>query len=202
MVRMRPAQITIIAAPLLVGAYGVARLFGRSDGDYGPGLDWQVAHLLALAGMILFVPALLIIRRQLRPGRWRAVVLAVTFAGLASSIVQFSADIVEAAMAADRAELKSLQHDFSSIPGVEPVFYSVGPQLFFVGLVAVAVLLAIARRVPWWSPALMLAGIVMAALTLDLIPVAGLAIAGALLPVALAGDHAPDVTDAAATTAG
>lgn len=178
-------QLSIVIAPLLVGAYGVARLIGRHDGQYGPGLDWQVAHLFGLAGMFLFVPAVLLLRRRLPATRWRGAAVVVTLVGLAATIVQFGADVIEAAMAADKAEQSSLSDRFTDIPGVTPLFYTVVPQLFFVGLIALAVLLAVARRLPWWSPVLIAVAVLLPAVTLNLLPEAGLGIAVALLPVAL-----------------
>lgn len=182
---MRASRFTVVAAPLGIAAYGVARLVGKQDGQYGPGLDWQVAHLLALAGMVLFVPALLLLRGLLPVSRWRTAAFTVTLVGLAAAVVQFGADVVEAALAADKAELQSLSQRFTDIPGVTPVFYTVGPQLFFVGLIAVAVLLATAKRLPWWSPVLLTVGVLLPPFTLDLLPLAGLLIAAALAPAVL-----------------
>lgn len=175
-------RFAVIIGPLCLVAYGVLRLLGKLDGNYGPGWDWQVAHLAGLLGMVFFVPAVLMLGRLLPRSPWRTGVVAVTLIGLVASMVQFGADMVEAFMAADRAELKSLQHDFSAIPGVEPAFYTVGPQLFFVGLLVLTILLAVARRLPWWSPVVLLVGLVLAPITLDLIPVTGLCMLAALLP--------------------
>ncbi len=176
---MRPS---LVVAPLCLVAYGLLRLFGKHDGVYGPGWDWQAAHFAGLLGMVFFVPAVLLLARLLPRTPWRTGVVAVTLVGLAATMVQFGADIVESFMAADHAELKSLQHDFSSIPGVEPAFYTVGPQLFFVGLLVLTVMLAVARKLPWWSPVILLIGILLPPITLDLIPVAGLGMLVAFLP--------------------
>jgi hypothetical protein len=173
---------SLVIGPLGLAVYGVLRLLGKVDGDYGPGWDWQLAHLVGLVGMLFFVAAVLNLGRLLPRTPWRTGVVAVTLIGLAASMVQFGADMVEGFMAADRAELKSLQHDFTAIPGVEPAFYTVGPQLFFLGLLALTILLAVARQLPWWSPVVLLAGILLPPLTLDLIPVAALCILVALLP--------------------
>ncbi|MEJ3744436.1 hypothetical protein WEI85_14210 [Actinomycetes bacterium KLBMP 9797] len=177
-------RATLAAAPLLISLYGVLRLIGKADDQYGPGLDWQAAHLAGLAGMVLFVPVTLLLGRLLPRTPWRAVAVGLTLVGLVCTMVQFGADIVEGLMAADRAEMSDLSQQFRDVPGVDLAFYAVGPQLFFVGLLVLAVLLAVARRLPWWSPVLMLVGIALPLVTLDFIPLTGLLLAGALWPAA------------------
>ncbi|MGQ5264682.1 hypothetical protein ACTWLT_28425 [Micromonospora sp. ZYX-F-536] len=179
---MRRGAFFVIAGPVGIAAYGLVRLWGRSDGVYGPGFDWQAAHLLGLAGMVFFVPAVLALSRLLPPSRWRTAVVSVTLVGLAATMVQFLADIVEGLMAADRAEMSALGADFKSIPGVEVAFYDVVPQLFFLGLVVLAGMLAARRRLRWWSAPLLLVGIVLPVATLDLLPISGLCMLVALAP--------------------
>ncbi|MEH1164350.1 hypothetical protein V6V47_03060 [Micromonospora sp. CPCC 205539] len=180
---MKRAAVFVIAGPVGVAAYGLARLWGRSDGVYGPGFDWQVAHLLGLAGMVCFVPAVLALARLLPSSPWRTGVVAVTLVGLAATMVQFGADIVEGLMAADRPEMSALAADFKDVPGVEAVVYDVVPPLFFLGLLGLAGMLAARRRLPWWSVGLLLVGIVLPTATLDLLPVGGLCMLVALAPV-------------------
>ncbi|MEV4497443.1 hypothetical protein AB0J84_17295 [Micromonospora arborensis] len=179
---MKRAALYVIAGPLGIAAYGLVRLWGKSDGVYGPGFDWQAAHLVALAGMVFFVPGVRTLARLLPRSPWRTGVVALTFVGLAATMVQFGADIVEGLLAADRAEMSALGADFKDIPGVEVAFYDVVPQLFFLGLVVLAGLLAARRRLPWWSPPLLLAGIVLPVVTLDLLPIGGLCMLVALAP--------------------
>ncbi|MEU5784581.1 hypothetical protein [Micromonospora lupini] len=179
---MRRAAFFVIAGPACIVGYGLVRLWGKSDGTYGPGFDWQAAHLVALAGMVCFVPAVLALAGLLRPSRWRTGLVAVTLVGLAATMVQFGADIVEGLLAADRAEMSALGADFKDVPGVEVVVYDVVPQLFFVGLVVLAGMLAAQRRLPWWSVGLLLVGIVLPAVTLDLLPLGGLCMLVALAP--------------------
>ncbi|MEU4551954.1 hypothetical protein [Micromonospora violae] len=179
---MKRAALYVIAGPVGIGAYGLIRLWGKSDGVYGPGFDWQAAHLVALAGMVCFVPGVLALSRLLPRGPWRTGVVAVTLVGLAATVVQFGADIVEGLLADDRAEMSRLGADFKDVPGVAVAFYDVVPQLFFVGLLVLAGMLAARRRLPWWSVPLLLVGIVLPAVTLDLLPVGGLCMALALAP--------------------
>ncbi|MFC4017109.1 hypothetical protein ACFOW4_04015 [Micromonospora sp. GCM10011542] len=183
---MRSNRVVLLAAPLLVSAYGILRLAGRADGAYGPGLDWQLAHLAGLAGMVLFVPLVLALARLLPRTPWRTGTVGVALVGLLCTMVQFGADIVEGLLAADKAEMRSLSQQFHDIPGVSLAFYDVGPQLFFLGLLTLTVMLAVARRSPWWSPVLMITGIVLPVATLDLMPLAGLLMLAALWPAGTA----------------
>ncbi|MEU8421376.1 hypothetical protein AB0C15_10930 [Micromonospora sp. NPDC048835] len=179
---MKRAALFVIAGPVGIVAYGLVRLWGRSDGAYGPGFDWQAAHLVALAGMVCFVPGVLALARLLPGSPWRTGVVAGALVGLAATMVQFGADIVEGLLAEDRTEMSRLAADFKDIPGVEVAFYDVVPQLFFVGLLVLTGMLAARRRLPWWSVPLLLAGIVLPVVTLDLLPIGGLCMALALAP--------------------
>lgn len=193
MAGMKRAALFVIAGPVGIAAYGLVRLWGRSDGVYGPGFDWQAAHLVGLAGMVCFVPAVLALARLLPRSPWRTGVVALTMVGLAATMVQFGADIIEGLLAADRAEMSALGADFKDIPGVEVAFYDVVPQFFFLGLVVLAGMLVARRRLPWWSVPLLVVGIVAPAVTLNLLPVGGLCILAALTPALPAVAGTPGV---------
>ncbi|WP_433659322.1 hypothetical protein ACQPW1_43580 [Nocardia sp. CA-128927] len=180
---MKSPGVLLFSARLFFSGYGVIRLFGLADGRYGPGIDWQAAHIVGLIGMVLFVPAVFGMERLLPQGNWRTGTVIVTLAGLAASIVQFSADIVFAALAADKADMSRLSHEFSAVPGVRLAFYTVGPPLFFLGLIVLTVLLARAGRLPWWSPVVMAVSAMLPLLTLDLMPLAGVGILASVLPL-------------------
>ncbi|MFI7003560.1 hypothetical protein [Nocardia sp. NPDC050175] len=173
---MKSPGVLLISAPLFFSGYGVIRLFGLADGRYGPGIDWQAAHIVGLIGMVLFVPAVLGMERLLPRGKWRSGTVIVTLIGLAATIVQFCADIVFAALATDKADMSRLSHEFSAIPGVRPAFYTVGPLLFFLGLIVLTALLVRAGRLPWWSPVVLAISTMVPLLTLDLIPIAGVGV--------------------------
>ncbi|TDD12700.1 hypothetical protein E1292_00020 [Nonomuraea deserti] len=180
---MRTAGFAAVAAPLLMLAYGVIRWFGRQDGVYGPGLDWQAAHMANLAGLVLFVFLVSGLRRLLDPGWIRETVIALTLVGAATSIVQFVVDIVVGLRAADKAGMRELSQEFHSLPGVDLAFYQVGPQLLYAGMIATTALLAYARRLPWWSAAVVLVSSLLPIVTLDLIPLAALGYLLALVPL-------------------
>ncbi|MEU6262251.1 hypothetical protein [Saccharopolyspora shandongensis] len=180
---MKFSRACLIAAPLCFAGYGVARLVGRMDGQYGPGLDWQIAHLVNLVGLALFVPAVLGLRRQL-PGRGRTFWTVVTFVGVGTSFVQFVIDVVAGLLASDKAGMSAISAQVSAIPGARIVFYVVGPPLLYVGLLALTILLARANAVAWWCPALILVGSILPVVSLDLIPIGALCVLAALVPLA------------------
>ncbi|WP_155373905.1 hypothetical protein [Catellatospora vulcania] len=198
----KSSAVVLLLAPLMLTAYGLVRIVGKSDGVYGPGLDWQAAHLLALAGMVLFVPGIRSLAGLLPRGPWRTGAVVLSLAGLAASMVQFGADIWFGLRAADKAGMRELSQSFGDIPGVDLVVYQVGPQLFFVGLLVLSVLLARAKRLPWWSPVVLLAGIASAAVSLDLLPVSGLLMLAALWPATRGGSAATPTSGRAATSTG
>lgn len=180
----------LISAPLFFSGYGVIRLFGLADGRYGPGVDWQLAHIVGVIGMVLFIPAVLGLERLLPQSNGRTGTVIVTLVGLAASIVQFGADIAFSAAAENKADMSRLSHEFSAIPGVRLAFYEVGPPLFFLGLIVLTVLLARAGRLPWWSPVVMAVSTMVPMLTLDLIPLAGVGIVASVVALNTDADEA------------
>jgi hypothetical protein len=177
------ARLAVVAGPLCMLAYGIIRLIGRMDGTYGPGVDWQAAHLANLAGLFFFVFLVFGIRRLLTPGPGRGAVTIVSLVGAAASIVQFVADIVEGLLAADKAEMRELSRQFHALPGVDLAFYQAGPQLLYVGMIALTAMLARERELPWWSVAVVLVSSLLPLVTLDLIPVSAAGYLVALIPL-------------------
>ncbi len=176
-------------------AYGVIRLVGRMDGVYGPGLDWQAAHVANLAGLVLFVFLVLGIRRLLTRSVGREAVVAITLVGAGTSIVQFVADIAWGLLAADKAGMRELSGQFRALPGVDLAFYQVGPQLLYVGVVVLTGMLAYRGLLPWWSVGLVLVSSLLPVVTLDLLPLAAAGYLVALLPLRrLLGTQAQPLT--------
>jgi hypothetical protein len=159
MVKVR--DIAFVAAPVLLGGYGVVRLLT----EHGPGIGWTVGHLLFLAGLVLFVPVLLTLgdRRGAAP-----VVAAVGLLGVAASAAQVVIDVVVGLVANDRAGMNVLYHQVQSVPGLLPAVYVIGPALFYVCLVVLATINW--RVMGWWSPVLLAVGTGLTLLSLDLIP--------------------------------
>ncbi|ROQ66545.1 hypothetical protein EDD93_0953 [Streptomyces sp. 840.1] len=180
---------TLLLAPALMAGYGLVRAAGRAMGDYGPGVWWSLAHVLFLAGVLAFVPVFLGLRLPdgVRGGRRVAVQVAAGtgLLGAAAVAVQAMTDLVVGFVAADDRAMSDMFDKVRDVPGVMPVVYTVVPLLFWLGLLALVTLLALFRRaeVPAWSPLLVLAGVVMAAISLDLLTVGALCIGLALFPM-------------------
>lgn len=171
-------KVSFIAAPALIGAYGVARLIDRQSRA-----GWTFGHLLMLAGLVLFGLVIVELRR-LAPGRTSTSFAAIGLIGLAASVAQIGIDIVVGLLARDAADKQHMFQQIQQVPGVQPVVYTVVPILFYVGLLGLTVVAAVARSAAWWTPALVLAGTVAAATNLDYIPVAGALYVLALAPMA------------------
>ncbi|MGF1432540.1 hypothetical protein [Kitasatospora sp. LaBMicrA B282] len=156
----------LIAAPVLVAVYGAIRLV---PGSREPGPGWLTGHTALLAALLLFVPVL----GWLGRGAAGRVAAGIGLVGLACSVAQTAIDLYVGAAAADKADQNRMFEQIQAHPGVLPVVYTVGPLLFYVGLLAVAVVAAVHRRVPYWTPLLLLAGTVAMAASLDLLPLGG-----------------------------
>ncbi|MEU6013718.1 hypothetical protein ABZ826_06485 [Streptomyces sp. NPDC047515] len=183
------AGTALLAGPALMAGYGVVRLTGRAVGDYGPGVWWTAAHLLFLAGVLAFVPVFLGLWRLAgERGGKRVAVGAAAWAGLlgtAAVAVQAVIDLGVGFVAADEQAMSDLFGRVQDIPGVMPLVYTVVPMLFWFGLLGLVTLLAFFRRdlVRAWAPMAVLAGTVLMAMSLDLLPAGALCIGLALFPV-------------------
>jgi hypothetical protein len=182
----RAAGMAMLAAPVFVLLYGLIRLFG---GRHGPSFGWSVGHLIFLVGIALFAPVVVELRRQVRRGSWLWKLLAdlsalVAGLGLLAQFVQIVIDLMAGTRGGNSASMDAYFDRVQAIPGVEPAIYTVGPVLFYVGLLALAVLLAIQQPSRWTVAAAVLVGfgVMMPAISLDLIPVGAV-----LLLLGLAG---------------
>ncbi|MFB7183668.1 hypothetical protein ACFCYI_38925 [Streptomyces sp. NPDC056257] len=189
--RTTVTRAAFIAAPLCMLAYGLIRL---SDPGHGPGPAWTAGHIALLAGVALFAVVFPALRRMAGPttraGRLSA--SAATLLGLAGTlavVAQAAIDLVVGFRAADRPGMERLFEEVQSHPGVLPAVYTVGPVLFYVGLVWLLVQLAVRRRVSPWRPVMVVLGTATAAVSLDLLPLAALLFAAALIPPARPAGH-------------
>jgi hypothetical protein len=175
-----PADVRIAAgaAPVLLFAYGVLRLIDGLDGHHGPGLPWNVGHTLFLAAIVLLVVLGLGLRRVLRPRpgapRWIA-----------------DLSVVATVLGAIPFLWVTLTDLFRRLPHLDGPLKNGGPALFEVGLFGLLVLLAAQRRLPFWTPALVLIGFLAIPINLDLIPVAAVIVAVGLLPLSFGHKDAP-----------
>ncbi|WP_158973135.1 hypothetical protein [Streptomyces griseus] len=191
-------RTAFIAAPLCMLAYGSIRL---SDPDHGPGLAWTSGHVALVSGVLLFGAVFLGLLRLAEPttGAARASARVATLLGLVGVVAvtaQGVIDLVVGFRAGDRAGMERLFEDVQSHPGVMPAVYTVGPMLFYVGLLWLVIQLAVQRRIRVWRPALVVLGTATMAASLDLMPLGGLLFAAALSPLgrdaAVAGAAVPE----------
>ncbi|MFD9857059.1 hypothetical protein ACFWXZ_32970 [[Kitasatospora] papulosa] len=167
-----------LIAPLLLVLYGLLRLVDGLDGDHGPGLAWNLGHTLFLFGFLLFGVVTFALRGLVLgtgPGR-RLVANAATVVsllGIACFLWVILGDLFS-----DLA---------ASAPLPEPL-EMIGPLAFQGGWLTLLVMAVTAtpRLLPAWSPLLVLAGFLLFAVNLDLLPVGGLLLMAGLAPVARA----------------
>ncbi|MFE3323741.1 hypothetical protein [Streptomyces sp. NPDC059176] len=175
-------SVVFTTAPLLVTVYAVFRVLDGLDGERGPGPAWTAGHLAFLVSLILFVPVLLELRRLAGGGRFATATAVVGLFGAVFSLAQISVDLVVGALAADHEAMRALFADVRSVPGVEPLVYTVGPVLLYLGLLVMFCRLALARAVPVWRAAAVVLAVLVSLLGLDALPAVGLLLCAALAP--------------------
>ncbi|MDL4776112.1 hypothetical protein [Actinomadura xylanilytica] len=175
-------NLPFIAAPLLATVYGLVRLVDGIGGR-GPGFFWTAGHAAFLAALVLFVPALLEMRRRAGRGGFATVTAVVGIVGIGFAMAQIGIDIIVGVLATDDAHMQRMFHDVQSVPGVGLAVYEAGPPLFYLGLLAAMIHLAVVRVVPVWAPVVLTLGVVVSMVDLDLLPLAGLLMTAALVPL-------------------
>ncbi|MGK4584598.1 hypothetical protein [Kitasatospora sp. HPMI-4] len=170
-----------LAAPALFGVYGLVRLL---PGSRQPGADWTIGHLCLLGALLAFG---VVFRDLYRPLAQRGRVAAVlgygtAMTGVVTAVGQALIDLYSGFRADTLAEQNRIFAEVQSHPGVLPVFYQVLPVFFHLGLLALVTVLALRRRLPFWSPLAALAGVVAMAASMDLMTVGAAFYALALLP--------------------
>jgi hypothetical protein len=138
------------------------------DGDLVPGPWWTAAHAVWLTGFLFFGVMTLALRRMAAPvtgGRRALVEIAsgVALVSVAANVAQLVIDLVAGFTAADGAAMRALFDQVQAYPGVAPVVYGAGAQLFFAALPVLAVTLAVLRRVTPVSAAVAVSGVVLLA---------------------------------------
>ncbi|MBO0513371.1 hypothetical protein [Streptomyces beijiangensis] len=167
---MQIPRSAFVAAPVLMGAYGIIRILDGLDGSHGPGLAWTTGHLCFLGALAFFVRGFAEMRAIAGRGRLAAVGFWAGTAGVVAVGGQFVIDIVVGFMSADRGAMEDLFTKIQGVPGIEPAFYSFGPMLFFVGQLILVVQLATRRTLKPWAPVLVLIDTTLPFADKDLIP--------------------------------
>jgi hypothetical protein len=162
-------KFAAVAAPALMLFYGLCRWADGRDGDRGNGFAWDLGHVAFFIAFVLFIVLAFGLRQWER--RPRALIDTATAAAVFGALCFLWVIIGD------------LFDGWPSLPGWLQV---VGPLLYELGTLAVLVRLVVARRLPWWTPVLVLVGFAAIPVSLDLLPVASAVIVVGLLPVALA----------------
>jgi hypothetical protein len=174
-------RVSALAAPALLLLYGLLRLIDGLDGDHGPGLAWNLGHTLFLIGFVL-LGVLAVGMRQLVPATtvWTRIVASLATVAALFGVACFLWVI-----------LGDLFPDFHDAAALPDALDMLGPLSFQLGVLTLLIILVTARprRLPIWSPLLVLIGFVLFAVNLDLIPIGALLILAGLAP--LAGDRRP-----------
>ncbi|MDT0448646.1 hypothetical protein [Streptomyces hesseae] len=180
-------QAAFATGPLCMTAYGLIRL---TDPGHGPGPAWSLGHLALLAGVLLFGQVMLGLRRTAATGRgpvsraFAGVGATLGLLGVAAVTAQTAIDLLVGYASVDRETMDALFERIHSWPGVTPAVYTVGPLLFYVGLLLLVGQLAALRATAFWRPLAIVAGVaVTAAGGLDLIPLSGLLFLLTLAPL-------------------
>lgn len=151
-----------IGGPLFLLIYGLLRLIDGLDGSHGPGWAWNVGHAFFLVAFVMFGALV---------WRLRAVSLVAATAALVGSAAFVWVILGDL---------------FGDLPGLPDPLMIAGPLLFQLGVLALLTILAVRRRVPVWSPVLVLVGFALFMVNLDLLPL------GALLLLAGLGSLASE----------
>lgn len=169
-------KLGLLAGGLFV-AYGIIRLIDGANGDRGPGLAWTSGHLLFLIGLILFGVVLVLAHRTLTSRRVLATAAtAVGLVGVAAFVRVILTDLITGFRASNHAEMGEIGGQYDRWPGNLGIYaplQTLGPIFFLIGLLTLAVLLTIERRLPVWAVPALLAGFVLISANLDLMPIGG-----------------------------
>ncbi|MGW7411657.1 hypothetical protein [Streptomyces sp. NPDC054863] len=186
----RLTRTALVAGPVALAAYGLIRLLSERG---VPSAGWTVGHLAMLAGVLLFVPVLLHLRRAAPAARRvpAAAALAVGMLGLLATAAQAVIDLAAGFMAADRPAMVEIFQQVKAVPGVEPVVYGIVPPLFFLGLIALAALAALPPRTKLFMVSALILGTVLMAVNLDFLSLGGLCFLLACAPLLLRSRVAP-----------
>ncbi|WP_262852844.1 hypothetical protein [Mumia quercus] len=175
MPRASTLRLAAIAAPVLLFLYGVLRLIDGADGDHGPGLAWDVGHVLFLASFAFFAILVVALRGEIvHLGGSRAVANAAATAGILG--VACFAWVI----------LGDLLPSFKEAAPLPDPLQAAGPLLFQLGLVTLLVMaVRPLRRLPIVSPVLALGGFLLLGFDLDLLPVGAALVLAGIAPLAL-----------------
>ena len=161
-------KLAAIVAPALMLGYGLCRMADGFDGYRGNGVAWDIGHVAFFIAFVLFGFLAVGLRTwERRPRVLIDVATAATLFGIACFLWVIIGDL------------------FDAWPSLPDALETVGPLLYQVGSLVVLIRLVVARRLPWWTPVLVLIGFGSIAVSLDLLPIASVLVGAGLAPIAV-----------------
>lgn len=154
-------QESCLGSFLLLGGWALLNVLHRE----GPGLVWTSAHVLLLVGYVLLLLGALGMYGQTGKGTGpisailRSSGVGMVVVGTMAFFGQLAIDLVVGFLAHDQAGMDRLFDSVQSHLAVQLFCYSVGPALFYVGLLLLVALYTRARLVARWAGVLVMAGI-------------------------------------------
>lgn len=166
-----------VTAPALMLAYGILRWIDGLDGHHKGEPFWSAGHVAFFIAVVLFGVLAVGLDRIIRaesPARRHItdIATAATLFGAACFLWMILGDLL------------SGFRDAAPLP--DPL-RATGPALFQLGVLTLLVLLVVnrPRRLPVWSPVLVLVGFAAIAISLDLLPIASIVVGLGLYPLAI-----------------
>ncbi|TDV46825.1 hypothetical protein [Actinophytocola oryzae] len=178
------ARTVFVAAPLLTFTYGVIRILDGLDGVRGPGLAWTTGHLIFMAALVAFQLVFVHLWRLAGRDTLATATVVIATVGTLCLFVQFGIDIVNGLLAEDHAAMSEFGRGLKSNTFVSLAVYDVGPYLFYFGQFVLVARLALLRRIPAWTAALLVVDLVMPLVSKDLIPVGAAALMVSFVSIA------------------
>jgi len=144
----------------LAMALGYAILLQRSG--QGPDSGWFFSHALLLIGVTLILPAIIGIRVLLNniAGITADIGMTLGFIGGLALVGQFAIDLAVGQLAADQSEMITLFRSLSASLIITLPFQSLGPIVFYSGLLVLTSLLWKHHIISWWAGLIACLGIV------------------------------------------
>jgi len=157
---MNNTRIALVGAPLLwVAGWTVM----RAGGNRGANAGWDIAHSLWIVAFVLFPVAAGAIARKMTGSVAARIGYGLTVAGCAALGVQVVIDLVVGLVSADHAAMNRHYESVFGTPGVELVFYQLGPILFYLGLPVLLITAALRGTASWAAALLTTGGVLMSA---------------------------------------
>ncbi|WP_285665458.1 hypothetical protein [Actinorhabdospora filicis] len=145
-----PASFALIAAPAL---WLIGWIVMRVKGHEGPGAAWTGAHAIWVFAVLLFGAAIVVLHRTVKAETIGVKAIAVTglilgLLGAASLLGQLCLDLYVGLEASTRESASALYDKVFDTPGVELVFFQIGPSMLFAGFLILPIVAAARRAVP------------------------------------------------------